>query len=104
MFLYRLVLILVLFFPFNLYEGVLLQLGYWQTKKIVLLQELHAFLLIRQFFFFFFFFFFEQWQNGNPLKKLFLFIEKTKVKWEIPKENKTVFLFYNEGTTKYFKA
>ena len=54
MFLYRLVLILVLFFPFNLCEGVLLQLGYWQTKKIVLLQELHALLLIRQFFFCFF--------------------------------------------------
>ena len=84
MFLYRLVLILVLFFPFNLYEGVLLQLGYWQTKKIVLLQELHALLLIRQFFFFFFFwtmtkmkslkeFFPFYWKNegemGNPERK-----------------------------------
>ena len=55
MFLYRLVLILVLFFLFNLYEGVLLQLGYWQTKNIVLLQEVHALLPIRQYFFFFFF-------------------------------------------------
>ena len=91
MFLYRLVLILVLFFLFNLYEGVLLQLGYWQTKNIVLLQELHALLTIRQYFLFFLFF--EQWHNGNPLKKLFFFTEKTKVKWEIPKENKTVFLF-----------